>query len=248
MSDNNNNVANDELVSQFMAFTGSSDAERACSYLEMSGNDLQTAIGLYMEHEHQGPSGDSAGDALHNNPPAEIRAPDATRTMRLMDEHEHDMGGFGYQDPTMQLMNAMMDEQLFAGAFANADAPIRGNVRAAINAAAAEEKSNDEDDDEDEDDDSVIMADDYQDLAQQQPAQPPRLSDMFAAPTHLMHTTGGFQGARASAKDARRWLLVNIQCDSEFSCHSLNRDVWKDELVENLVREGFIFWQAVSTA
>ena len=48
------------------------------------------------------------------------------------------------------------------------------------------------------------------------------------------------------AKDSKRWLLVNIQKDSEFASHALNRDVWRDELVENLVREGFIFWQTVS--
>jgi Thioredoxin-like len=47
------------------------------------------------------------------------------------------------------------------------------------------------------------------------------------------------------AKDTKRWLLVNLQRDSEFSCHALNRDVWRDELVENLIREGFVFWQSV---
>ena len=76
--------------------------------------------------------------------------------------------------------------------------------------------------------------------------QPPSLSTMFAQPTHLMHRAGGFMGAKNFAKDARRWLLVNIQSDDDFACHALNRDVWRDELVENLVREGFILWQAVS--
>lgn len=74
----------------------------------------------------------------------------------------------------------------------------------------------------------------------------PSLSAMFSPPTHLMHRAGGFQGARNVAKDARRWLLVNVQDDGDFACHALNRDVWREELVENLVREGFIFWQVVS--
>jgi hypothetical protein len=72
------------------------------------------------------------------------------------------------------------------------------------------------------------------------------LSSMFASPDHLTHRAGGFQGARNVAKDSRRWLLVNLQSDSDFACHALNRDVWRDELVENLVREGYIFWQSVS--
>ena len=73
-----------------------------------------------------------------------------------------------------------------------------------------------------------------------------RLSDMFSPPDHIIFKEGGFDGARNMAKDNKRWLLVNLQRDSEFSCHALNRDVWRDELVENLIREGFIFWQAVS--
>jgi len=75
-----------------------------------------------------------------------------------------------------------------------------------------------------------------------------RLGDMFEAPTHLMYNRGGFQGARNVAKDARRWLLVNLQSDADFACHALNRDVWRNDLVENLVREGFIFWQSSNNA
>jgi hypothetical protein len=69
---------------------------------------------------------------------------------------------------------------------------------------------------------------------------------MFAPPLHLVHRAGGFHGARNFAKDARRWLLANVQSEDDFACHALNRDVWGDELVENLVREGFVLWQAVS--
>lgn len=50
------------------------------------------------------------------------------------------------------------------------------------------------------------------------------------------------------AKDSRRWLLVNLQSDADFACHALNRDVWRNDLVENLVREGFIFWQSSNNA
>ena len=76
-----------------------------------------------------------------------------------------------------------------------------------------------------------------------QPAEP-GLDDLFAPPTNFMFQ-GGFQGARAVAKDAKRWLLVNIQQDASFASHALNRDVWRNDLVENLVREGFIFFQTV---
>jgi len=70
---------------------------------------------------------------------------------------------------------------------------------------------------------------------QHQQQQQVRLCDMFAPPTHILHRGGGFQGARNVAKDARRWLLVNLQRDSDYACHALNRDVWRDEL-RNIVQ------------
>lgn len=48
------------------------------------------------------------------------------------------------------------------------------------------------------------------------------------------------------AKDSKHWLLVNIQNNDHFACHALNRDVWSDEFVENVIRAGFIFWQQMA--
>lgn len=234
---------NDELVSHFMAVTGISDAEKATSYLEMSGGDLETAVGLYMEHEQTAGvvSGTAAsGLALQD----QIRAPDATRTMRLMDDGPSNpmlgghtmMGMMGGIDPAIRLMNDMMEEQLAQTAFSAAPRAI--DARAAVNAAAAETL---------DDDGEYVMEDDDDDDVQvlSGPQIPARLSDLFAAPTEILFKNGGFQNARTTAKDSRRWLLVNIQRDAEFASHALNRDVWRDELVENLVREGFIFWQTM---
>lgn len=212
----------DELVSQFLAVTGSADVDRAQSYLEMSGNNLETAVGLFLEHTGAGVGGGdvaaAAGAAVGASP--EIRAPDETRTMRLMDHEPMIPGGI---NPLMgALMQAEDEDDLMeqASAFSRAMDP-----RAAVNAAAA------------------AAADAQQ---EEESKQTEALGDMFSPPIHLIHKGGGFQGARAVAKDSKRWLLVNIQKDSEFSSHALNRDVWRDDLVENLIREGFIFFQTVS--
>ena len=146
-------------------------------------------------------------------------------------------------DPQVRVMYEMMEEQLARPAFAPA-LPV--DARRAVNAAAAAAAAGSDDDDDniqydyDEDDDENM-----QDVEDTQGPSPAGLADMFAAPSHLIHKAGGFQGARQIAKDSKRWLLVNIQKDSEFSSHALNRDVWRNDLVENLIREGFIFWQEV---
>jgi Thioredoxin-like len=163
--------------------------------------------------------------------------------MRLMDDDHASMGGgmFRGGDPAYHLMSAMMEEQMTQSAFAAA--PPQLSSRAILDAAIAaqaqgvdvsqEAKQNDEEDDED-----------FEVLPR--PPEVASLSDIFAPPNHIIHRAGGFQGARTMARDTKRWLLVNIQRDSEFASHALNRDVWRDELVENLIREGFIFWQQVS--
>lgn len=310
------NTSSDEAVSQFLALTGSSDASQAKVYLEMSANDLQTALNLFLEHQSGGVGGGAGGGgggglgfgssgADSNNygfdtsasaatiggggmsygGGDDVRAPDQTRRMRLMDFEGADgalMSGVGGGNDLGGLLNhpilgphaaAMMNMNNDNGllpphlsAFADPSSSAntsslrrrgsarRGtgddldnlgmgmeNVRDIINAATG---NNEEDDDDDE----VQITGStrggfFQNDHLQQHAQ--RLNDLFAAPVHLIHSAGGFQGARNVAKDTRRWLLVNLQCDADFACHALNRDVWRDELVENLVREGFVFWQSV---
>ena len=246
---------NDELVSQFMAFTGSADPSQAASYIEMSGGNLETAVGLYMEHQGGGgggPGGAAGGGGMDD----QVRAPDATRSMRLMDDFGGGGGGMmmggGMMhggNPYGMHMDPMLDEQLQRSAFAD-DPPAVADVREAINRSAAALADNQDEESKDEmDDEDYVEADDDEEPEPTRPAanSAARLADMFAPPDHLIYKEGGFEGARTMAKDSKRWLLVNLQRDSEFSCHALNRDVWRDELVENLVREGFILWQTVST-
>jgi len=208
--------SNDDLISQFMAFTGCSDGDRAQQYLEMANLNVETAVGLFMEHTQSGNSsaGSGPGDAMND-----VRAPDRTQTMRLMDD-----GLSSALHPYAEIEQ----QDVVMSAFSNVDA------RAAVDAAAAAIAAST--------DDGNIAEVNRESKSEEVAGS---LSSIFAAPSHLIHKGGGFQGARAVAKDARRWLLVNLQRDSEFSCHALNRDVWRDELVENLIREGFIFWQAM---
>lgn len=301
MSSNNNGndeTGSDESVSQFLALTGSSDASQAQSYLEMSAYNVETAVNLFFEHQTGGGGGGFSGGSAFggtgssNNRTSsssgvgaggvgfggddDVRAPDQTRTMRLMDfEGPQGMMGTGGGADMSGLLNhpilgphaaAMMNNNALAAssnenaanqmmaqmsAFADdVDVAMNRDVRDMINAstttssnanASAGDNSGDGHDDDIDNDDEVQ----FTGASRSSHQQVQRLNDLFAPPIHLIHTAGGFQGARNVAKNARRWLLVNLQNDSDFSCHALNRDVWRDELVENLVREGFIFWQSV---
>lgn len=68
------------------------------------------------------------------------------------------------------------------------------------------------------------------------------LQELFRPPLDLI-----FRGSLASAREAgsikNKWLLVNIQDGREFPCQILNRDVWSNQTVKDILKEHFIFWQ-----
>jgi hypothetical protein len=273
----------DNNIASFMAFSGSSDPAVARQYLEMSGGDLQTAVSLFMDTNGELGGGGtaaagnaSAGGAGLGSP--EIRAPDASRSMRLIGgpaspgdgmppaallaavagpAHAALMAGMmGHDDDATNAMASTWASRDLRETV-NREAERRRNRAGGVNNARRRRQGSDADNDEvqvvdrdgqamDEDYNYEDESDDDTGGAAAGAGQPPSLSAMFSQPSHLMHRGGGFMGAKNFAKDARRWLLVNIQNDDDFACHALNRDVWRDELVENLVREGFVLWQAVS--
>ena len=56
-------------------------------------------------------------------------------------------------------------------------------------------------------------------------------------------TRASWDEARALGKEDMKWILVNLQDVNDFNCQALNRDLWKDQAVQELVRENFIFLQ-----
>ena len=70
------------------------------------------------------------------------------------------------------------------------------------------------------------------------------LSANFDPPYHLLHGDEGFEFALTVARKRRCLLLVNVQnySDNSFGCFAINRDIWRDELVQDLIRTSFVFW------
>jgi len=69
-----------------------------------------------------------------------------------------------------------------------------------------------------------------------------KLSELFKIPYDIIFN-GSFNEAREDAKKNSKWLLVNIQDTSEFACQVLNRDLWKNKDVKDLIKENFVFIQ-----
>ena len=71
--------------------------------------------------------------------------------------------------------------------------------------------------------------------------------NMFAPPTDILFR-GTLDAARALGKKTSKWVLVNIQKTTEFASHQLNRDVWSDETLKELIKSHFVFIQQIDAA
>uniref|UniRef100_A0A182VSI0 UAS domain-containing protein n=1 Tax=Anopheles minimus TaxID=112268 RepID=A0A182VSI0_9DIPT len=69
-----------------------------------------------------------------------------------------------------------------------------------------------------------------------------RLEALFMPPFDILFS-GGFDQAQRHGSSVDRWLLVNLQDDLNFSCQTLNRDLWSDTELKNFMRHHLVFWQ-----
>lgn len=65
---------------------------------------------------------------------------------------------------------------------------------------------------------------------------------MFRPPYEMMSPLE-WDDARQEGKEDKKWLLINLQDMSNFSCQALNRDHWKDPSILAIIQEFFIFLQ-----
>ncbi|GMT33375.1 hypothetical protein PFISCL1PPCAC_24672, partial [Pristionchus fissidentatus] len=68
------------------------------------------------------------------------------------------------------------------------------------------------------------------------------LQSLFRPPIDILHA-GDWESAKASALERECWILVNVQDMKEFASQTLNRDVWSNGGVKELVKSNFLFWQ-----
>lgn len=67
------------------------------------------------------------------------------------------------------------------------------------------------------------------------------INQLFAPPSY--NEASSYYEAIEKAKAAGKWILVNIQQAEVFASHKLNRDVWSDDTIQDIIEGSFIFWQ-----
>ncbi|EEY59328.1 uncharacterized protein PITG_11323 [Phytophthora infestans T30-4] len=235
-----------DALAAFMSITGA-DSGSALQFLELSNWKLDEAVNLYMESGGQSASTafaaphqrTASSSASFSPPPAPstdmdaataaaiaaaygeddnaVRAPDPSKRQRLVDS------GADLLRPMRHLRDQNRD---FAAE--SIAAMTAGSISTAFGGAGA-----------------VAFGEASNNLDGGDGAGNERtrdLSTLFQPPTAIMFQ-GTYADARTHAKNEGKWLLVNIQDEIVFASHMLNRDTWSDDVVQNLVASGFVFWQ-----
>lgn len=68
------------------------------------------------------------------------------------------------------------------------------------------------------------------------------LRQLYQPPTELLFK-GTLASAQTEALERKRWLLISLHDEGCFDCHLLNRDVWKDPRIYQIVKRNFVFLQ-----
>lgn len=69
-----------------------------------------------------------------------------------------------------------------------------------------------------------------------------RLGQLYAPPSDLNYENS-YEQALEKGREEKKWVLVNLQQDGNFSCLLLNREVWSDSTIKEFIQSSFIFWQ-----
>lgn len=231
----------DDDVANFAAMTGASGDE-ARQYLEMVGGDMQQAVNLFFEGggalsasppasapvpsqpSQADHGGLGAGGIVDDDVAAEVRAAAAAAGIdmgpmgadALMEDAEEVRAPIAsYQD---QIINSAGDgEQRRMQEAIQADSAAMSKRMAFARAEAGDEPTD--------------MTDEREQA----------MNDLFAPPEY--NEPLPYYSAIEKAKSEGKWILVNIQQAEVFASHTLNRDVWRDETISDIMNGNFLFWQ-----
>ncbi|CAI5713567.1 unnamed protein product [Peronospora effusa] len=233
-----------EALASFMNITGA-DSGSALQFLELTNWQLDEAVNLYMESGGQSASmafaaphqAASSPSATFSPPSAPISDMDAATAAAIAAAYGEDENAVRAPDPSkrqrlvgaeMNLLRPMrhvrdQNRDFAAESIAALTGSSISTAFGEPGAVAFGEATN-----------SSHNADGTERTRD--------LSTLFQPPTAIMFQ-GTYADARTHAKNEGKWLMVNIQDEIVFASHMLNRDTWSDDVVQNLVASGFVFWQ-----
>jgi hypothetical protein len=208
------------LVKQFCAVTGA-DAVTGQHLLEACNGDVEMAIGMHMDG-----AGSSGLAAVPVEAASCSRLPDSSRSATPSESSASSFADF-VRAPIPQTTEVLVENNIVYGR--NNRRRKNTSVFDAFRDFQAETRQQM----------LVVNGSDSSSVKRR------TLEDLFRPPLDLLHK-GSFRSACDVGKAMNRWLLVNVQNVQEFACQMLNRDVWSNTTVKEVVKAHFVLWQVYS--
>uniref|UniRef100_A0A0R3RRS3 UBX domain-containing protein n=1 Tax=Elaeophora elaphi TaxID=1147741 RepID=A0A0R3RRS3_9BILA len=230
------------LAAQFRSVTGCMNAVEASQYLEMCNGNLELAVNLYFQQLQPSSStainGEESPDVICVSKGVARRTVAVSHramceaTNPLINNSNYDMSVIGNSDvrePIAPIRGAII-EQTFAQQYNRQN----GRQVASVFDTARDFRA--------EAGERMAILQNRHSASDPTVAKRVTLQNLFRPPIDIMFI-GDWDAVRAEAQVRGHWLLVNVQDDMEFACQTLNRDVWSNPSVKELLRSSFVFWQ-----
>ncbi|KAM6546660.1 hypothetical protein CsatB_027396 [Cannabis sativa] len=215
------------MVSSFLEIAVGQSAETARQFLQATSWKLEEAIQLfYIGNEGGGTVGGSSSQipAAEN---IEALAEQTSRMIRLSEAERNVVDEDEVRAPIPVIRGTLYDDALLYGA-SRMRHPESSSVPGLRNF--------------DEEIKRPGVWEPEQGVASTAENSRDNLASLYRPPYHIMFQ-GSFEKAKGTASSQDKWLLVNLQSNTEFSSHKLNRDTWSNEAVSQTISTNFVFWQ-----
>lgn len=220
-----------EMVAKFESITGLSRGE-SIEFLEASNNKLEKAVNLYFQEQNAGsksPAGNASQSKKRNYSRLNSNNMEENSNEPFVsvvdDDHNTNTSDSIDIDDVRAPIPQKTEKLLNYDPYALALAPQRKRMR--VNAFDGYQPSSD---------------DSQPAYAGNSSNKSKSLGALFRPPVDLLFNAS-FEASKLQGCKNNKWVLVNVQNQIEFNCQSLNRDVWSDDTVKEIVRENFVFIQ-----
>ncbi|KAG0030948.1 hypothetical protein BGZ81_002029 [Podila clonocystis] len=230
----------EEDILQFCAIT-SADPDVASNYLTVCDGSLDRAITFYMENGGADISGNISTSTNTRTGTRRSRTP-SDDGFNSIDQDEELARSLQEQDAKSSSIRAPIAprHEMLLGDDYGGSSMFGGSTRRAAPSVFLPPDS------------SSLARDAFRDFAAEAATlggdsspKTSRLADLFKAPLDMM-ARGDFDHSQRVARSENKWLMVNIQEAGVFACQVLNRDLWSDAGVKEIVKENFVFLQFYS--
>lgn len=250
-------VSPDDIVT-FQSVCNTDNISLTNHFLEMAGGDIDTAIALYFEH-----GGENQLNADESNDSNDIDSSKLIQNYSSSEQKET------YRSPDQARHETLVETDILTGSFGSLRYPNRidifDNLRPTgifnqhsedfmTNEGSMSDDSIDGDCDleskveyveepcMDVDEDGNIR--EYTKIVRKpkELTKEQRLALLFRPPFDIMAKID-LDRAKNYARNKKKWVMINIQAVDVFACQALNRDLWSDYSVKDLIKNNFIFLQ-----